>query len=128
MLSGDSTVQEFNFNGCQVEFLFEDYDSDEDYLIKIKTPIVFSEAPSDEGCVHIRLESTANTLPVEPKSGRFILPSKFEQQMAAIRKGFHVLAGLKASEYQKIFTLQGSEKILVCPIKNDKSITIEKKS
>ncbi len=124
MLSGDSTVHSFSFNGSRVEFTFDDNDSGKLYNIQVTTPIIYSEVTGGDGCVHMRIEATTDKLEINNKSGIFTLPEKFSQQMSAIRKGYHVIAGLKASEYPKVFLLVGDGTILLCPIKSESCISI----
>ena len=124
MLSGDSTVKSFSYDGEIVEFIYEDYDSEKNYKIRITTPSIFSEVKGGQSCVHVRMEDSLGKLDIDEKSGRFYLPSTFPQQMALIKKGYHVLAGLKATEYKKVFLLIGYSKILLCPIKDETCVSI----
>lgn len=126
MLSGDSTVAAFSFNGRRVSFLYEDDESDATYRVEVETTIIYSETGGGQGCVHMRLEPSEGTLEIDAKSKRFILPGSFAKQMAAINKGYHVLAGLDSTQYTMLFILQGQEKIIVCPVKGEQSISIEK--
>ena len=125
MLSGDSTVENFTFDGQEAVFLYEDEQSEKTFRVKVETPIVYSEIPGGRDCVHLRLEDSIDKLAIDENSGRYILPGEFSKQMAIIKKGHHVLAGLKATEYTKILILQGYGRILVCPFKDEKSISIE---
>lgn len=126
MLSGDSTVRFFSFNGKKLEFLYDDYESEVVYRVVVETPIIYSEATGGEGCVHMRTEPSLDKLDVDTKSNLFVLPSEFGKQMAAIRKGYHVLAGLKANEYPKVFILQGNGIIAFCPVEGEESVSITK--
>ena len=125
LLSGDSTVESFNFNGNQIQFLYEDYDSDNNYEVIVNTPIIFSEIAGGKNIVHMRIEDSIDKLIIDDKSGLFILPDSFPKQMQAIKKGYHVLAGLKASEYRKVLKLIGNGIIVLCPIKNEDSVEIK---
>ena len=125
MLSGDSTVEKFSFDGQEVVFLYEDNETEKTFRVKVETPMVYSEISGGRDCVHLRLEDSTDKLVIDENSGLFILPGEFSKQMASINKGHHVLAGLKAAEYKKILILQGYGRILVCPIKDEKSISIE---
>ncbi len=124
MLSGDSTVNGFSFDGKKVEFLFEDYDTEEIYTVVVETPIIFSQSNGGQGCVHMRIEESKGKLEINNESGRFFLPDTFPKQMSVINKGYHVLAGLKADEYSKVFMLVHASKVLFCPIKSDESVSI----
>lgn len=126
MLSGDSTVNAFSFNGRQVSFLYEDFDSDECYRVVIDTPMIYSEIAGGKNCVHMRLEGSDGKLSVDPKSKLFVLPGEFSKQMAVIKRGFHILAGLNSERYKMIFILQGNGKILVCPVEGEESVSIQR--
>lgn len=124
MLSGDSTVNSYSFDGRKVEFLFEDEESEETYSVVVETPIIFSESSRGIGCVHMRIEDSKGKLDIDKNSGRYFLPGTFSKQMAAINNGYHILAGLKADEYPKLFLLGHESKILLCPIKGSESVSI----
>lgn len=126
MLSGDSTVRSFSFNGEVVKLTYEDYDTDETFFVTIKTPQIFTQATGGEGMVHMRIEDVEGKLAVDEKSGRYILPDSFSKQMAAFNQGYHVFGGLKASEYPKAFVLSKGPKILLCPIRKEQDIEIKK--
>jgi len=126
MLSGDSTVRSYSFNGEIVELTYEDYDSDETYFITIQTPQVFTQATGGERIVHMRIESVLDKLAVEDNSGRYMLPDSFSKQMSVFNQGYHIFGGLKASEYPKAFILSKGPKILLCPIRSEEDIKIEK--
>jgi len=126
MLSGDSTVKSYSFNGETVEFLYDDYDTDEEYRVKVETPQIFTQATGGEGIVHMRIEEISDKLEVEPKSGRYMMPSLFSKQMAIFKQGYHIFGSMKASEYPKAFILSKGTKILVCPIKSTDSVIIKK--
>ncbi|MCG8313633.1 MAG: hypothetical protein MI976_10485 [Pseudomonadales bacterium] len=124
MLSGDSTVKSFSFDGEKVQFEFHDYETEKVYNVIVDTPIVYSESPGDEGCVHMKIESSLDKMPIDKVSGLFVLPGDFKKQMAIINKGYHVLAGLKSSVYMHVFILRGTSKIIVCPIKDQDSVRV----
>ncbi|MBD3647872.1 MAG: hypothetical protein HUJ31_10570 [Pseudomonadales bacterium] len=124
MLSGDSTVESFSFDGEKAVFDFDDYDSDKKYKVVVKTPIIFTESTGDRGCVHMRIEAPISRLEIDEASGIYILPPGFPHQMSVIKKGFHVFVGLKAAVYKKAFLLVGSSKIILCPIKSESCVSI----
>lgn len=124
MLSGDSTVKSFSFDGTKVQFDFEDYETEKTYKVVVETHIVYSESSGENGCVHIRIEDSLDKLPIDSASGVFILPGEFKKQMAIINKGYHVLLGLNSKIYKNVFILQGYSKIIVCPIKGQDNVQV----
>ncbi|MEM7336076.1 MAG: hypothetical protein AAF490_28610 [Chloroflexota bacterium] len=122
MLSGDSTVRSFSFDGKKVVFVFEDNETDQHYQFEIQTPLIFSETPNGIDCVHIRLEDSTGFLDIDSQSGRFILPPSFSKQMQKTKKGLHILVGLKAKEYPMLFSLVSYDYLLRCPIKSEEDI------
>ena len=126
MLSGDSTVRFFSFNAKKLEFLYNDSEKETVFRVVVETLIIYSEVTWGEGCVHMRIEPSEDKLEIDKKSNLFILPFEFGKQMAAIKKGHHILAGLKPTEYRSLFILHGNGVIALCPIAGEESVSIKK--
>jgi hypothetical protein len=125
-LSGDSSVHDVQYQNGIIQFVYSDYDSDEDYQIKIPSSRFISDVQSELGTVQIRLNELTSVLEIDEKSKMYILPNNFGKQMKASKDGYHLAVGLNSQEYKFLLRVSGYNLLLATPIKSDLDIEIKK--
>lgn len=115
-LSGDSNVTNLFFQNGIISFVYEDYDSDRVFLIKLRCNSFMSEAVELKGTARIQALELANYLDVDEKSQRYISKADFGAQMEAARKGAHLALGKHRTEFRLLFRVTGDKLLLSVPI------------
>ena len=123
-LSGDSTATDLRYDGGVATLLFEDGDTGQSFRLRVPTDCLYSEASGESDAVHVRLVPLADTLSVDPASGRFAAPPGFGPQMAAAREGLHLALGRRAAEFPLLLQVRGYKMILACPIRSVEQVEV----
>lgn len=126
-LSGDSTVSDVRYVDGITSILFKDYESDEEYLLKLETDRFYSQATSEEGAVHIWLERLETALEIDSESGRYLLPADLGKQFSSARQGFHLAVGLKAAEFPFLFQVRGYNVLFAAPIRGPDAVRVSRR-
>ena len=124
-LSGDSTLYDVRYaNGC-LSFRYADYDSDEIYLAKIQTRLMYAEEGESHYPIHVRLINLSDHLASEQNSGRYVAVEDFGRQIQAVRECWHLAYGLQTAEYPYLFQIRHSSVVLACPVFGANAVSLE---
>jgi hypothetical protein len=123
-MKGDSTVRSVTYDNGIIKCVYEDAQSDNTFLIELKTDVLWSEVGNEIGSVHVRIINLDQVLPIDSKSGYYIAPTEFKDQMKIYREGYHVAFGQKHIDYPYLISIRGYKKLLVCPFSSIDDIKI----
>jgi hypothetical protein len=123
-MKGDSTVRSVYYDNGIVKCLYDDDQSGKTFLIELKTDLFWSEAGNEIGSVHIRIINLNQVLPIDSKSGYYIAPTEFKNQMKIYREGYHLAFGQKHIDYPYFLSISGYKKLLACPFNSIDDIKV----
>lgn len=126
-LSGDSTITNYRYEAGFFSCIYKDYETDLDYLLKIKTKIFYLDSENkEEKYIHIRLNNLASVIPSDEKSGLYIFPEIFSEQMNFIREKFNLALGYTTNSHPYFIQVRNYKVIFACPISSMEDIILEK--
>ena len=123
-LTGDSSASNLRYESGVASLIYEDYESEQRFRVRIATDCLYSEAPAETDSVHVRLIPLAEALSVDPASGRYTLPNDFGKQMATVRQGIHLALGRRSTEYPYFLQVRGYSIVLACPIRTVEAVEV----
>jgi hypothetical protein len=123
-MKGDSTVRSVYYDNGIVKCLYDDDQSDNTFLIELKTDLFWSEAGNEIRSVHIRIINLNQVLPIDSKSGYYIAPTEFKNQMKIYSEGYHLAFGQKHIDYPYFLSISGYKKLLACPFNSIDDIKV----
>ena len=86
--------------------------------------VPYSQATSEEGSVHTRLERIEAVLGIDPASGRYLLPADLGEQFSYARRSCYLAVGLKAAEFPLLFQVRGYNILFAAPIRGRDAVRV----